>query len=158
MDDGYFFDNVVVSNSEAEAAEVREKAWAPKKVVEDAKEKEEQAKAEAEAKAAEEEAAKKKAEGEEDADDDEDDAPAEEEDAADEVGGWGDAGGCLFFSCQPQVHLVAGLQQACCRRWAERHAGVAMSSLSLPGLPLLQEAEAEAAAEKASEEENRAEL
>ena len=34
MDDGYFFDNVVVSNSEAEAAEVREKSWAPKKVIE----------------------------------------------------------------------------------------------------------------------------
>ena len=87
MDDGYFFDNVVVSNSEAEAAEVRGRAWAPKKAVEAAKEKEEAAKAEAEAKAAAEEAAKKKAEGGEDADDDED-APAEDA-AADEVGGWG---------------------------------------------------------------------
>lgn len=34
MDDNYFFDNVVVSNSEAEAAEVREKSWKPKKEVE----------------------------------------------------------------------------------------------------------------------------
>ena len=63
MDDGYFFDNVVVSNSEAEAAEVRETAWAPKKAVEDAKEKEEQAKAEAERKAAEEKAAAEAAKG-----------------------------------------------------------------------------------------------
>ncbi|EFN53145.1 hypothetical protein CHLNCDRAFT_136909 [Chlorella variabilis] len=51
MDDGYFFDNVVVSNSEAEAAEVREKSWAPKKVIEDAKEAEEKAKAAAKAEA-----------------------------------------------------------------------------------------------------------
>jgi calnexin len=34
MDDGYFFDNVVVSNSEDEAAQVREDKWAPKKALE----------------------------------------------------------------------------------------------------------------------------
>ena len=34
MDDGYFFDNIVVSNSAEEAAEVRAKTWAPKKEVE----------------------------------------------------------------------------------------------------------------------------
>ena len=34
MDDGYFFDNVVVSNSVEEAAAVRTKTWAPKKELE----------------------------------------------------------------------------------------------------------------------------
>ena len=34
MDDGYFFDNIVVSNSAEEAAEVREKTWLPKKEIE----------------------------------------------------------------------------------------------------------------------------
>ena len=34
MDDGYFFDNVVVSNSEEEATAVREATFAPKKEVE----------------------------------------------------------------------------------------------------------------------------
>jgi calnexin len=34
MDDGYFFDNIVVSNSAEEAAQVRETTWSPKKTVE----------------------------------------------------------------------------------------------------------------------------
>jgi hypothetical protein len=34
MDDGYFFDSVVVANSEAEAAAVRDASWAPKKAAE----------------------------------------------------------------------------------------------------------------------------
>ncbi len=34
MDDGYYFDAVVVSNSEAEAAEARDSSWKPKKEVE----------------------------------------------------------------------------------------------------------------------------
>ncbi|EFN53144.1 hypothetical protein CHLNCDRAFT_136908 [Chlorella variabilis] len=79
MDDGYFFDNVVVSNSEAEAAEVREKSWAPKKVIEDAKEAEEKAKAEEAAKKAEAEAAPDAAD---DDGDDEDDKETEEENKA----------------------------------------------------------------------------
>ncbi|KAL4459051.1 hypothetical protein ABPG75_013916 [Micractinium tetrahymenae] len=49
MDDGYFFDAIVVSNSEEEAAEVRESSWKAKKELEDAKEAEEKAKAEAKA-------------------------------------------------------------------------------------------------------------
>jgi calnexin len=70
MDDGYFFDNVVVSNSEAEAALVREDKWAPKRVVEDAQEEEEAKKAaEAAAKAA---AEGKAEEGGDEPDDDDD--------------------------------------------------------------------------------------
>ena len=34
MDDNYFFDNLVVSSSEEEAARVRDETWAPKKAVE----------------------------------------------------------------------------------------------------------------------------
>jgi hypothetical protein len=34
MDDGYFFDNIVVSNNAEEAAQVRDKTWSPKKVLE----------------------------------------------------------------------------------------------------------------------------
>lgn len=52
MDEGYFFDNVVVTDSVEEAAAIRESTWAPKfaagKAEADKKEKEEEAKAKAE--------------------------------------------------------------------------------------------------------------
>lgn len=50
MDEGYFFDNVVVSNSVQEAAEIRSKTWGPKHEVEEAAAAEKKAKEEEEEK------------------------------------------------------------------------------------------------------------
>jgi hypothetical protein len=71
------------------------------------------------------------------------------------VGG-GAAGACLCFSCQPQERLTAGLPLI--DGWAGASGHCHLSTMPFWGLPLLQEAEAEAAAEQASEEENKAEL
>jgi calnexin len=48
MDDGYFFDNVVVSNDPAEAAEIRARTWAPKAAIEKAEAEKKKAAEEAE--------------------------------------------------------------------------------------------------------------
>ncbi|PRW59639.1 calnexin-like protein 1-like [Chlorella sorokiniana] len=87
MDDGYFFDNIVISNDVAEAEKVRAKTWEPKKKIEDKLEEEERKKAEKEAaKAAEKEGSKDDGEDKEGGEEEKKEDKEEEEDTyADEL-------------------------------------------------------------------------